>query len=169
MVNEELGERLTELCSRIQEYITPYAGRVDYGNLRNQISKWDCAHSGPITNIALVYETPGGSTDQINISYYHQTVLFAFVDAQEGEITTTSIDDVMHTVAERVTSIPAKRRETLCSEVRREIDSGNATSASGVMGHLNRLMQSEFKGGTITHLELRDAMMFAVQYINGKS
>ena len=169
MVNEEQSERLTELCSRIQEFIAPYAGRVDYGNLRSQISKWDCAHSGPITNIALVYETPGGSTDQINISYYHLAVSFAFVDAQEGEITTTSIEEVMHTVAERVSAIPAKRRETLCSEVRREIDSGNATSASGVMGHLNRLMQSEFKGGTITHLELRDAMMFAVQYINGKA
>ncbi len=35
---------------------------------------------------------------------------------------------------------------------------------AGVVGHLNRLMNSELRGGTITHLEMRDAMTFAVQY-----
>lgn len=166
MVSEGQSSQLDDLCSRIQAFIKPYAGRVEYGNLRSQISRWDCSVNGPITNIALVYETPGGSTDQINISFSHRTFLFAFVDAQDGEVTTDNLEAVMESIHDRVNAIPAKRRETLCAEVRREIDSGNATSAAGVMGHLNRLMQSEFKGGTITHLELRDAMMFAVQYIN---
>ena len=39
---------------------------------------------------------------------------------------------------------------------------------AGLFGHLNRIVQSEFKGGTITHIELRDAMTYAVQYMNEK-
>jgi homoserine kinase len=159
------GGNLEELRARIQELISPCAGRVEYGNLRSRISDWDNPDGSKITNLALVYETPGGSTDQINVSYHHQTGQFAVID-QEGEKTTSSLEVVLAAVRPRVSGIPARRQEALRDEIRRQIDGGSNTA--GLFGHLNRMLQSEFKGGTLTHLELRDAMTFAVQYMKGK-
>jgi hypothetical protein len=161
------GEDLKTLFSCIQDCIGPFAGRVEYGNLRSRVSDWDCGDGEPITNVALVYETPGGSTDQINITYYHKSGTFALIDAEEGEVMTPSIDLVLKNIQPRISGIPSKRRETLYAEIRRQVDSGSNTA--GLFGHLNRLMQSEFKGGTITHLELRDAMTYAMQYMKGQN
>jgi hypothetical protein len=166
MSMRESCQALQDLCARIQECIGPYAGRVEYGNLRYRISDWDCGAGDSITNIALVYETPGGSTDQINISYHHAEGRFALVDEDEGEVTTDSIDTVIQSIQPRISGIPTKRLETLFAEIRRQIDSGS--NHAGLFGHLNRMIQSEFKGGTITHLELRDAMTYAVKYMKEK-
>lgn len=164
-----MSGNLQALCAKVQERIGPFAGRVEYGNLRSRITKWDCGEGEPVTNMALVYETPGGSTDQINITYYHGSDSFGLVDAQEGELTTSSIDSVIESIMIRVAAIPEKRRETLQAEIRRQVDAGQTANTAGLFGHLNRVMQSEFKGGTITHLELRDAMTYAVGYLKGKS
>jgi hypothetical protein len=161
----EQSQELQQLRGQLQECIAPYAGRVEYGNLRVQISEWD-SKEGRITNVALVYETPGGSTDQINVSFHHQAAYFALVDEHKGEYTTTSIDEVMANVRQRVLSIPEKRLETLKAEVRRQIDGGS--NIAGVFGHVNRALQSELRGGTITHLELKDAMTYAVHYMKEK-
>lgn len=161
MTNQD--DALAVLCGRIRECIAPYAGRVEYGNLRSHISRFDCTDRGCVTNIALVYETPGGSTDQINVEFNHATSAFALVDAQEGEVNTDSIDDVIERVLPRVVGIPQKRLQTLHEEIKRHVDSGANTA--GLFGHLNRILQSEFKGGSITHIEFKDAMTFAVQYM----
>jgi len=163
MAMMECSTDLQQLCSRIQEFIAPFAGRVDYGNLRSRVSDWDCGDGEPVTNVALVYETPGGSTDQINISYYHESGAFALIDV-EGERTTRSVDVVIESISPRISGIPQKRRDALQAEIRRLIDGGSSTTA-GLFGHLNRILQSDFKGGTITHLEFRDAMTYAVQYM----
>ena len=162
------SEHLEELCSRVQECIAPYAGKVEYGNLRSRISDWDSGDGEAVTNIALVYETPGGSTDQINISYYHRTRTFGLiVDAHEGELTTAQVEEVLNSIEPRICGIPSKRRETLYAEIRRQVDSGSNTQ--GLFGHLNHMMQSSLLGGKITHLELRDAMTYAVKYMKGNS
>lgn len=166
MALAERSPELDALCARVQECIAPYAGRVDYGNLRQDISHFDCGSGGAITNVALVYETPGGSTDQINISYNHDTHHFSLIDAHEGEMTTESVDVVIERIRPRVSGIPQKRQETLNAEIRRHLESGSNTA--GVVGLLNRMMQSAFKGGTITHLEMRDAMTFAVQFMKSR-
>jgi hypothetical protein len=160
------GDRLEILCVRIRESIAHYAGRVEYGNLRSHISQFDCGEGDPVTNVALVYETPGGSTDQINIEFNHVTGHFAVIDAHEGEIKTHSIEDVMDRIKPRIVGIPQKRLETLHAEIRRHIDDGG--NHAGLFGHLNRILQSEFKGGGITHIELRDAMTFAVHYMKSR-
>lgn len=160
------SDPLESLCGRIRESIAPFAGRVEYGNLRSHVSRFDCADQDPVTNVALVYETPGGSTDQINIEFNHSRQLFAVIDAYEGEITTDCIDAVMERVHPRIVGIPQKRLETLYDEIRRHIDGGASTA--GLFGHLNRILQSEFKGGCITHIELRDAMTFAVHYMKSR-
>jgi len=166
MASTEQDAELQTLCTRLQECIATYAGRVEYGNLRSRISNWDCGDGDPVTNIALVYETPGGSTDQINISYYHDSGKFTVIDAEHGEVTIETVEAVLDSIRPRISGIPQKRLETLYAEVRRELDSG--TSTAGVVGHLNRMMQSSLLGGTITHLELRDAMTYTVKYMKEK-
>jgi hypothetical protein len=154
------------LCRRIAEVIAPVAGRVEYGNLRSKISDYDCGSGDTTTNIALVYETPGGSTDQINICYCHTHRHFELVDEHQGQVTTESVDFVIETIMPRISGIPTKRLETLFDEIRRQIDDG--TNTAGLFGHLNRILQSSFKGGTITHIEFKDAMTFAVTYMKQK-
>lgn len=157
------SQDLEALVGRIQELIGPYAGRIEYGNLRSRIDDWDCGDGDPTTNLALVYETPGGSTDQINICYHHTRRLFTVIDEHEGEVGTNAVEEVVERVEPRVLGIPQKRIDVLFAEVRRVIDDGQNTA--GLFGHLNRILQSEFRGGGITHLEFKEAMTYAVQYM----
>jgi len=151
-----------EFMAGLRELISPYAGKVEYGNLRAQSSDWDTGEGARVTNVAIVYETPGGSTDQINVSFDHGTGSFSVLDDEGAENETTAAVDVLACIRPRVLGIPQKRIGHLCDEIKRQMDSG--TPPAGVVGHLNRLMNSELRGGTITHLEMRDAMTFAVQY-----
>jgi hypothetical protein len=149
----------------LRAMISPYAGKVEYGNLRSQSSDWDTGAGPRITNIAIVYETPGGSTDQINVSFDHSSARFSVLDDEGREFETGSPDEALTCIAPRIRGIPEKRLAHLRDEIRRQMDTGIAPA--GVVGHLNRLMNSELRGGTITHLEMRDAMTFAVQYSKG--
>jgi hypothetical protein len=155
---------LEEFLDRLRHEIAPYAGLVEYGNLRSTISDWENASGGRITNVAIVYETPGGSTDQINVSFDHRAERFSVVD--EVEVVTAAVGDVLGRILPRIHSIPAKRFEALTAEIRRQIDEG--VGRAGLFGHINRLTQSDFKGGTITHQELKDAMQFAIKYLREK-
>jgi hypothetical protein len=146
----------------LREMISPFAGKVEYGNLRSQASDWDTGEGPRITNIAIVYETPGGSTDQINVSLDHGRGCFSVLDDEGTEFETAAPDDVLACIRPRILGIPVKRLAHLRDEIKRQMDTG--IPPAGVVGHLNRLMNSELRGGTITHLEMRDAMTFAVQY-----
>jgi hypothetical protein len=146
----------------LRELISPYAGKVEYGNLRAQSSDWDTGEGARITNVAIVYETPGGSTDQINVSFDHARGCFSVLDDEGAEFETDAPEEVLACVRPRVVGIPDKRLSHLRDEIKRQMDTG--IPPAGVVGHLNRLMNSELRGGTITHLEMRDAMTFAVQY-----
>ena len=150
------------LMAGLRGLIAPYAGKVEYGNLRFHQSDWDTGDGSCITNIALVYETPGGSTDQINISFDHCRGCFAILDDMGAEYETACSEEVLSLMQPRIEGIPEKRRTHLRDDIKRQLDTG--MPAAGVVGHLNRLMNSELRGGTITHLEMRDAMTFAVQY-----
>ena len=165
MTTKEPGQGLEALCARIQECIGRYAGRVEYGNLRSRVSNSDC-DAGCTTNVALVYETPGGSTDQINITYCHRTGSFTVVE-EHGEVTSTSVEDVVRSIEPRISGIPQKRLEHLYGEIRRQVDDGSSTA--GLFGHLNQMMNSGLRGGTITHLEFKEAMTYAVRYMKSKN
>ena len=146
----------------LRELISPYAGKVEYGNLRAQASDWDTGDGPRITNVAIVYETPGGSTDQINVSFDHGRGCFSVLDDEGAEFETAAPEAALGCIRPRILGIPEKRRAHLRDEIKRQMDTG--IPPAGVVGHLNRLMNSELRGGTITHLEMRDAMTFAVQY-----
>src|SRR6266700_4015669 len=77
-----------EFMAGLRETISPYAGKVEYGNLRSQASDWDTGEGPRITNVAIVYETPGGSTDQINVSLDHRRGCFSVLDDQGAEFET---------------------------------------------------------------------------------
>jgi hypothetical protein len=162
--NHELYDQFE---ARLRELLAPYARRIEYGNLRSHSSEWEAPDGTKITNLAIVYETPGGSTDQINVTFDRRRGRFTLLDEAANEVDTDSVDEVIDHVRPRVTSVPEKRREHLREEVRRQIDAG--MSRMSLVGHLNRLLSSELYGGMITHLELRDAMMFAVNYSKGQS
>jgi hypothetical protein len=163
MAQNGCDDAFEAFCNRLRQEISEYAGRVEYGNLRYKTDVWESVDGQRNTNLALVYETPGGSTDQINVSFDHSTGLFSIVD--EAEHLTPCAEEVMAHVRPRVASIPERRRESLFAEIRRQIDGG--VGRAGLFGHINRLMQSDFRGGTITHQELQEAMRFAVQYSRG--
>src|SRR5438874_12301766 len=109
MAQNGCDDAFEAFCDRLRQEISAFAGRVEYGNLRYQTDVWETAEGARITNLALVYETPGGSTDQINVSFDHRTSLFSIVD--EAEQLTPSVDEVLAHVRPRVASIPEKRRE----------------------------------------------------------
>src|SRR5439155_3958667 len=136
-----------ELMAGLRELISPYAGKVEYGNLRAQSSDWDTGEGARITNVAIVYETPGGSTDQINVSFDHGSACFSVLDDEGAEYETTAPAEVFACIRPRVLGIPEKRLDHLREEIKRQMDSG--TPPAGVVGHLNRLMNSELRGGTI--------------------
>src|SRR5262249_38208552 len=121
---ENLQERYRHFEARLRELLQPYARRIEYGNLRSQPSEWESPDAHKITNFAIVYETPGGSTDQINIAFDHQTGQFTLLDESLGEVETESVDIVIENIRPRVAGIPDKRREFLRDEVRRQIDAG---------------------------------------------
>src|SRR5436190_17083762 len=116
--------RHSEFEARLRELMQPYARRIEYGNLRSQPSEWETPDGHKITNFALVYETPGGSTDQINVAYDHAHGYFTLLDETLGELETDSVETVIEKIRPRVAGIPDKRREHLRGEVRRHIDAG---------------------------------------------
>ena len=90
----------------VRKFRQPCRCRPEYGGLRMRVSEWDAGDGVPHLDIALVYDTPEGSTDQINIGYDREQQLFELVDAAEGEITTASIGEVLDAVRRRVREIP---------------------------------------------------------------
>src|SRR5438128_10711020 len=86
----------------LRELISPYVGRVEYGNLRAQASDSDTGEGPRITNVAIVYETPGGSTDQINVSFDHGCARFSVLDDDGAEYETSTPAEVLTCIRPRV-------------------------------------------------------------------
>jgi hypothetical protein len=69
--------------NRLRNEMADYAGRPEYGYLRYKTDVWEMANGNRITNLAIVYDTPGGSTNQVNVSLDRGTGLFALIDEEE--------------------------------------------------------------------------------------
>src|SRR5258708_25248580 len=113
-----------EFMAGLREMISPYAGKVEYGNLRSQASDWDTGEGPRITNVAIVYETPGGSTDQINVSFDHSSSCFTVLDDAGAEYETGAPGEVIVCIRPRIIGIPQKRLSHLRDEIKRQMDSG---------------------------------------------
>jgi hypothetical protein len=134
--------------------LAPRLRQAAYGNLRAEVTRWEQAGGG-LLNLALVYELPGGSSDQVNVTWEETPGLFRYLDASGGaERQTTSAAVVHDAVLEAVTGIPALRRRRLREEIDRWVEAGE--SRPPLLQRLRDLVQGcDLKGGCLTDEELR--------------
>lgn len=150
-----------ELDKAVASYQSPQERRVGYGNLRHEYSTWK-TEAEEITNVAVIYETPGGSTTQLNVTYHHGDHTFTYLDTDLGDqITTTDPREALHAVEHHVREIPDKRQAQLSSQVDAWMDEGK--SKREVFSELNKLLQEQFLGGRITTGELKAGIQHAIK------
>lgn len=154
-------DRLIRLLASLQH---PQERRIGYGNVRHEFSEWGEGENRH-TNIAVIYEIPGGSTCQFNISYSHQDSRFTYLDWDTGErVETPSPDVVLRVLENELHAIPARRHESLLAQVDRWLEDG--MTRSDVFAQLNKLLQAEFLGGRINNRELGDAVQHVVRRVS---
>lgn len=150
--------RLDEIVSGYQR---PEERRIGYGNLRHEYSEY--AKGGKNTvNIAVIYETPGGSTTQINITFDGATGEYSYLDRDlESHITSGDCDEVIGAIEEVVTEIPGKRAKQLINQINAWMEMGKGRHE--IFSELNKLLQTEFLGGRITTHELKEGIQHVVR------
>ncbi|MGQ9520518.1 MAG: hypothetical protein ACUVTP_10600 [Candidatus Fervidibacter sp.] len=151
-----------EVQKQLVATLAPYMGKVSFGNLRFQTSEW-AEGNRCYFNIAIVYETPGSSTNQLNITVDEIEGELVFVDG-ENERRTKDLKEAIQFVEEAVRSIPERRLERLRETVRRW--AGQGRSRAEVLAELNRLLRADLIGGTITHHELKATIQYCLQLFN---
>lgn len=159
--NESLVWLQRELDRRIAFYQSPPERRVGHGNLRHEYSSWK-QDDDPVTNIAVIYETPGGSTTQLNVTYEHRDGTFHYLDSDLRDIVvTTDPKEALAALVRHVDTIPAKR----LAQVDRQVETwmGQGKSKREVFGELNKLFQAEFLGGRLSTSELKAGIQHAIK------
>ncbi len=147
-------DNLIASCTTVQER------RIGYGNLRCECSNWHRTDE-EITNIALIYETPGGSTSQINIAYDHHSGQFTYLgDELTKTVTTSDSREVLAMVNRQIRAIPHKRLSFLRRQIDHWMDEGKTRRQ--LFAELNKLLQTEFLGGRISTTELRHGIQHAL-------
>jgi len=161
----KLEEFREHLDSFLRYYQHPRR-RIGYGNLRGEYSDWG-GRDDLVTNLALIYETPGGSTAQLNITYDHARGDFAYLDERGGgRIVVRDPQEVLKYLAAHINAIPPKRLAALFRQVDAWVDEGMAMGA--MFSELNNLIQLEFVGGRITQEELKEGIKHAYERRTGK-
>ena len=148
-----------QFLGRLQPYMRPHLGSVDYGNLRCEVCDGSADADEP-SNVAIVYETPGGSTDQINIGYDQGTGTFHLVH-DEREVVETDSDRVFELVRRQIRAIPGKRLASLRVQADNWLNEGR--SRGQMFAELNRILQSGLRGGSITVREMREVVKYIVE------
>jgi hypothetical protein len=156
----QLQQWLDRVIASLQH---PQERRIGFGNVRHEYSEWG-QNEGRVTNVAIIYEIPGGSTCQVNVAYHHEDASFIYFDPQTGERTSTKdVEQVRQMIEAELQAIPTRRHESLLEQVDRWLADG--LSRSDVFGQLNKLLQTEFLGGRITNKELAAAVQHVVRRV----
>lgn len=149
---------------RLEALLADYKHRVAYGNLRAQRSEW--SGGARVVNYALVYELPGGSTSQINVAYDEDDAAFRFVDADSAEERSCADPEaVLEMVQRSIRRIPERRLERLRQDIERWF--GEGKSSHDMFLEINKLLQTDFKGGSLTHQELKAGINYILQLGKG--
>ena len=149
-------KRLIASCTDVEER------RIGFGNLRAECSEWHRSEE-KITNVAIIYETPGGSTCQINIDYDHAGGRFSFLGPKlEDTIVTFEPADVVAMVNNHIRTIPDRRLRYLHQQIDHWVAEGKTRSQ--LFAELNKLLQAEFLGGRISTTELRKGIDYALAH-----
>lgn len=159
---------LQEFMKRLDALLAPYRGKVEWGNVRQKISHWQEGEK-EMTNVAVTYESPGGSTNQINVCFDHQRQTFRALNEQTGEEEDVAeVDLVMERVTAHVLSIPEKRKQRLNADMERWLNEG-ATQGM-ILTKLSQLLKmQDLKGGSITSAELQEATRYLMQLVRRRS
>ncbi len=157
-----MGELADQVQRSLVVSLSPYMGKVTYGNLRFDVSVWS-DQGVQNTNIAIVYETPGSSTNQINVTVNEGTGEITFVD-QDREIRTRNLDEVLQFVENAIRTIPQRRLERLWKNVDDWMSQGKTKAE--VLAELNRMLRADLLGGTITHTELKASIQYCLRKFN---
>lgn len=145
---------------RFNQLVLDRQHRLSYGNLRWQRSEW--SGSGRVVNFALVHELPGGSSSQINIEYHAADDCFRFLDADTAEeIVCRDPEQVLRMVRDSISRIPARRVQRLHEDIDRWFAEGK--SSHDMFLEINRLLQTDFKGGSLTHQELKAGINYILK------
>ena len=97
-----------ELDALVLSYQAPPERRKGYGNLRHEYSNWK-RETEVVTNVAVIYETPGGSTTQLNITFSTATGEFQYLDSDLGDqVTTQDGREALCIIRDHVETIPHK-------------------------------------------------------------
>ena len=95
---------LVEFKERLDKFISSVTRdrerRIAYGNLRHEYSEWDEGDDSN-TNVAVIYETPGGSTVQINVTWEDREFSYLSADGNAKSVSPTP-DEPLHMIAEEV-------------------------------------------------------------------
>jgi hypothetical protein len=140
-----------------------YHHQIPYGNLRSEFSSWE-EGADTVANLAIVYEVPGGSTNQINITYHEVAQQFSYLglDAHEEKVT-SSLDEVRQMVTEAVERIPAIRKRRLLEDIDRWAAQG--LSQRDLFQKMNGLLKIEdLRGGTITMQEMKAGIAHILEH-----
>lgn len=154
---EAFKQHLDELVDSFQR---PQEKRIGYGNLRHSYSSWDI--SGECcTNVAVVYETPGGSTTQLNVTFDHNIGEFSHLDESlQNRIATHDPKEAFDYLKRHIDTIAAKRVAQLKLTVDAWLSEGK--NRSQVFAELNKMLQAEFLGGRVNSNELKAGIQHAV-------
>jgi hypothetical protein len=145
---------------RLRALLVDYEHRVLYGNLRAQRTEWPA--NGGVVNFALVYELPGGSSSQLNIEYHRADNIFRFVDVESAEERQCpSGDAALGIVRDTITRIPERRLHRLREDIERWY--GEGKSSHEMFLEINKLLQTDFKGGSLTHPELKAGIAYVLE------
>lgn len=159
MITDERDGSGDDWVAGVRQTLEPYLHRVRYGNLRFEHSRWESEH-GALENLAIVYEVPGGSTNQLNISYDSQTRNYSFLPlGSHEEFHTETLDEVLRLVEEGVARIPDIRHQSLTGDIDRWASQG--LSSGELFQHINALLKVEdLVGGAITMQEMKASIAY---------
>ncbi len=151
----EFRQKLDELVNSVSH---PRERRIAYGNLRHEYSDWGSGAERS-TNVAVIYETPGGSTVQINV--IHENGEFWYLDPRNGAKVAAADPHVpLQMIAREVREIPERRLTRLREQV--EAWCAQGLCQRDMFAEMNKLLQSDFLGGSITQRELKLGIKHAI-------
>ncbi len=154
----ELGLIIAEYQHSGRNYDAGRDRSIGYGNVRYR--KWE---NGGRVNVGIIYETPGGSTNQINVEYQPETGQYSMPNPEaDGDTASTDEAAVLALIRTHIDQIPEKRRERLCAFIDSYVEEGRPRS--WIFGRLNELLYQDLKGGRVTHGELADACRYVVEH-----
>jgi hypothetical protein len=161
-MTNQLSEHNEEWVAAVQHAIATHLHQIPYGNLRTDCTTWD-GPDGLVTNLAIVYEVPGGSTNQLNISYCSSTGMYSYIKLDSHqECCSGSLDEVCEMVSQAVDLIPGIRHRRLAEDIDRWAASGMGQRE--LFQHLTTLLaMDDLRGGAITMAEMKDGITYILR------